>query len=103
MTLERSLILEREMKSEPDITNEGLTFDEVQSLRDLEDTTLSLTGNCRSAIDVMEKLQTIPDTGFQVTGTLKPTLARLSDLTNSLGALTARINNTIDLVGFRLS
>ena len=98
MTLERNLMLGREMKFKNDVINEGLTFDEVQSLRDLEDTTLSLDAHCRVAINVMGKLQKIQDAGSPVAGTLEPYVDRLKDLTNSLGTLTARINNTIDLV-----
>lgn len=81
---------------EPNIV--GLTFDEVQGLRDLEDTALSLGGYCKSALSIVQRLQSIPDTKLEQEWTLQPYSDRLGDFIESLSALVARINNTIDLV-----
>lgn len=76
----------------------GLTFDEVQGLRDLEDRTLSLIGHCKGALCVTQRLQEIPGAGLERDWALDPYSDRLSDFMESLGALIARINNTIGLV-----
>lgn len=76
----------------------SLTFNEVQGLRDLEDRTLSLSGHCKSALCVTQRLQKVPGAGFEYPWVLEPYSDRLSDFMESLSALTARINNTIDLV-----
>lgn len=76
----------------------GLTFDEVQGLRDLEDRALSLKGHCNGALAVTQRLQKIAGAGLEHEWTLEPYSDRLSDFVESLLALMARINNTIDLV-----
>ncbi|KAI4163923.1 MAG: hypothetical protein LQ342_002420 [Letrouitia transgressa] len=81
---------------EPNIV--GLTFDEVQGLRNLEDTALSLGGYCKSALSIVQRLQSIPETKFEQEWTLQPYSDRLGDFVESLSTLAARINNTIDLV-----
>lgn len=76
----------------------GLTFDEVQGLRDLEDRTLSLKGHCKGALCVTQRLQKIPGAGLEHEWALEPYSDRLDDFMESLLALKDRINNTIDLV-----
>ncbi|KAL9044575.1 MAG: hypothetical protein Q9214_002296 [Letrouitia sp. 1 TL-2023] len=80
----------------------GLTFDEVQGLRNLEDKVLSLGGYCKSALSIVQMLQSIPETKFEQEWTLQPYSDRLGDFVESLSALAARINNTIDLAAYFL-
>lgn len=81
-----------------EIDDVGLTFDEVQGLRDLEDRALSLKGHCNGALAVTRRLQKIVGVGLEHEWALEPYSDRLSDFVESLLALMARINNTIDLV-----
>ncbi|KAL9607553.1 MAG: hypothetical protein Q9167_007546 [Letrouitia subvulpina] len=80
----------------------GLTFDEVQGLRNLEDTALSLGGYCKSALSIVQMLQGIREAKFEQEWTLQPYSDRLGDFVESLSALAARINNTIDLASYFL-
>lgn len=80
----------------------GLTFDEVESLRDLEDIVLSLIGYCKSASSIIQSLQRVKEAKFEYEWTLQPYSDRLSDFIETLSALTARITNTIDLVSRKL-
>ena len=81
-----------------EIDDVGLTFDEVQGLRDLEDRALSLKGHCTGAHAVTQRLQKIVGAGLEHQWALEPYSDRLNDFGESLLALIARINNTIDLV-----
>lgn len=81
-----------------EIDGVGLTFDEVQGLRHLEDRALSLKGHCNAAFAVTQRLQKIAGARLEHEWALEPYSDRLSDFVESLLALMARINNTIDLV-----
>jgi hypothetical protein len=86
-----------------EIDEVGLTFDEVQGLRNLEDRALSLKGHCNGAVAVTQRLQKIAGAGLKHEWALEPYSDRLSDFGESLLALMARIKNTIDLVGQKTS
>ena len=76
----------------------SLNFDKVQTLYNLEDITLSLSGHCKSAISILEMLEAIPSNSFTDGWSAAPYLSRLNGYNESLTALTARISNSVGLV-----
>ena len=76
----------------------SLNFDKVQSLRDLEDTALSLSSYCKAGSEIIEALQVVAGAEFQGAWSLKPFNTRLRGHDENLSVLTKRIGNTIELV-----
>ncbi|KAL9103252.1 MAG: hypothetical protein Q9163_001703 [Psora crenata] len=79
-----------------------LNFNEVQELRELGDTTLSLKDHCQCAQSILERLQAIPEAKFENKWSLQQYSDRLSDDVTSIVTLTNRINNSIDLAAYFL-
>ena len=75
-----------------------LSFDKVQGLRNLEDTVLSLSANCKGSLRVIETIQTIPEADFQGVWSLESYTTQILGYVENLSVLTSRIGNTINLV-----
>ena len=77
-------------------------FDKVQALRNLRDKTLALNGHCTSAKAVLEKLVAISNDAFIDGWDAEQYLNRLSGYSACIPALTARVQNSIELVSYLL-
>ena len=75
-----------------------LGFDSVQSLRDLQDIVLSLGPFCKGGIDVIRALQHIDVSGSECLRELDIHDTQLDGHVRSLGVLSERIRNLIELV-----
>ena len=78
-----------------------LNFEQVQGLRDLAEQTLSLSGYCKSNLQVLKALNNLEDSSqhlYQGEWSLQPYRARLDGFVESISALSRRIGNAIDLV-----
>lgn len=79
----------------------GLNFDQIQSLRHLHDTVLSLNPFCNGSLDVIKTLESIHNTTFSGIYSLSCFSEQLRGYDKSLSVLSSRIRNAIDLVGLR--
>lgn len=79
----------------------GLNFDQVQSLRHLQDTVLSLSPFCHGSLDVIKTLESIHNATFSGIYSLNCFFEQLRGYDKSLSVLSSRIHIAIDLVGLR--
>lgn len=81
------------------VDNFELGFNQVQALRDLLDSVLSLGSYCKGALRVLRVLQGNETTGFSgLHSSLDVYSAQLLDCVESVSVLRSRISNLIDLV-----
>ena len=73
----------------------------VQGLRHLFDTTISLQAFCKAETSILGALDDVQEAGFESLGLVRKSREELEGYQESLGALSRRIRNAIDLVGFR--
>ncbi|KAK0514786.1 hypothetical protein JMJ35_002165 [Cladonia borealis] len=77
-------------------------FDKMLGLRDLQDTSLSLSAHCKSSLEIIEKFQEIPSADFQGVWSLNSYKTQLVGYVENMSVLTKRIGNTIDLFAYAL-
>ncbi|CAF9911789.1 MAG: hypothetical protein HETSPECPRED_000445 [Heterodermia speciosa] len=80
----------------------SLSFDKVQSLRDLHDRAISLTAHCKGTKSVLLALEEVEEANFKGAYTLQPFQSLLSGHNESLEVLGNRIRNAIDLLAYAL-
>ena len=74
------------------------TFDMVQGLRHLFDTTISLSAFCKAEISNLRALNDIQEAGYESLSLIRKYGEELDGYLESLSALSKRIRNSIDLV-----
>lgn len=77
----------------------SLSFDQVQSLRNLHDNVLSLSAFCLGSLNIIKTLESVPEARFTDLYSLHPFSDQLRGYNESLSVLGKRIVNAIDLVG----
>lgn len=81
----------------------SLSFDKVQSLRDLHDVVLSLSAFCGSSLNVLKMLDNIQEADLQGEYSLSSYYVQLCEYEESLSVLGNRIRGAIELVSVKLS
>ena len=74
------------------------TFDMVQGLRHLFDTTISLSAFCKADLSNLRALNDVEEAGFESLSLIRKLSEELDGYQESLSALSKRIQNAIDLV-----